>query len=112
MHIQLLITILFSYCIICIGDTNSLERLARSYKVDDVAKFLTEIGLPEYVEAFREEEISGDVLLKADSEMLDALSVSSLEHQMKITQRFLQKLKGSTGMGMYVCMFCMHGYRM
>ena len=78
--------------------------MARKYQVDDIADFLTEIEFPEYIEAFKEEDISGDVLLKADSDSLTELGVTSLDHQKKITLKFLQKLRGNTGIGK------LHGY--
>ena len=86
--------------LIYVVDSDNLETLARRYQVDDVAGFLTEIGLPQYSETFRRKEISGDVLLKASPVVLSALSVKSLEHQTKITQQFVEKLKGSTMKGM------------
>ena len=82
--------------------------MASTYQVDDVANFLTEMGLPAYSEEFRKHEISGDMLLKADSEMLIDLGVTSPRHQLMITQHFLQKLKGISGIGVYILwLLCM-----
>ena len=60
-----------------------------------MADFLTKIQLPQYVESFRTSEISGELLLEADPEILEELGVTSPLHQMKIMQLFRRELEGS-----------------
>ena len=62
---------------------------------DDVAHFLTNIGLPQYADEFKDNQIDGELLLKADSDVLSELGVESLLHQMKIMQLFPRELLGT-----------------
>ncbi len=79
------------------SSTVSPESLARRLSPNDVAAFLTKIQLPQYVESFRSSEISGELLLEADPEILEELGVASPVHQMKIMQLFRRELEGSVG---------------
>lgn len=72
-----------------------MESLARRLSPDDVADFLTKIQLPQYAETFRSSEISGELLLEADSDDLEELGVRSHLHKMKIMQLFRRELEGS-----------------
>lgn len=78
----------------------SLEDLARNYSCDDVAKFLSKIELSEYIETFKEIEVSGDVLLgivlDSDVDGLEELQMKKSLHQMKIKQLFPRELKRCT----------------
>ena len=49
-----------------------------------VGQFLEEIGLGHHVAKFTEEDISGDMLLEADQEMLEELGVTSAIERLKI----------------------------
>ena len=51
--------------------------------------------MSEYVEEFKDGDISGEVLLYADSEVLEELGVDSALHQMKIMQLFHRELLGT-----------------
>lgn len=73
-----------------------LPSLARKFTVADVADFLAKIKMSQYVESFKNEEISGDTLLEGDPEMFEELKVTSHLHQMKIAHLFRKELKGST----------------
>lgn len=77
----------------CAG--SSLPLLARRITPDGVADFLTRIGLPQHAETFKASDISGELLLEADSEILLELGVSSPLDQMKIMQLFRRELQGS-----------------
>lgn len=71
-----------------------MESLARKLTTDDIAEFLTAIGLPQYAESFKNEDVTGDELLAADIETLVALGVTDSLHQMEIKQKFRRKLQG------------------
>lgn len=75
-------------------DVSSLEEVARRLTPDDVADFLTRINLPQYSDIFKESEISGDLLLEADVDILKELTVESPLHQMLIMELFRRELKG------------------
>lgn len=72
-----------------------MEGLARRLTVDDIAEFLTKIKLPQYTQRFRDSDITGELLLEADPEILAELGVASPLHQMKIMQLFRRELQGS-----------------
>ncbi len=61
-----------------------------------MADFLVKIGLSDYAEAFKDADISGDVLIDADPDMLVELGVESALDQMKIMQLFERELLGAT----------------
>lgn len=50
--------------------------------------------MPQYAETFKSSDISGEVLLEADSEFFIELGITSPLHQMKITQLFPRELRG------------------
>lgn len=60
--------------------------------MEDVRAFLTETGLGKYADAFREAEISGEVLLEADEEMLRELGVESALDRLRIPLLFKRRL--------------------
>lgn len=66
----------------------------KKFSANDVAEFLNEIELSQYAERFKAEEVSGEVLLEADHDLLAELGVSDSLHQVEIIQKFRQKLKG------------------
>ena len=49
-----------------------------------MGQFLEEIGLGHHVAVFTEKDISGDILLKPDQEMLEELGVTSALEGLKI----------------------------
>lgn len=79
-----------------IPEETNLPLLARKFTFDDVIDFLTKMELSQYSETFKDNEIGGDTLLEADSEMLDELGVTSHLHQMKIMHLFKKELQGAT----------------
>ncbi len=87
---------LFYYTVFSTDTSIDLPAVASDKSADEVANFLDKIGLSEYAETFKDADISGEVLLDADSEMLSELSVSSSLHQMRIMQLFNRELLGAT----------------
>ena len=83
-----MISILF--IIKCIGDTTSCE-----FTPDAVAEFLIKVDLPQYTEAFKASNISGEVLLEASPADLTKLGVTSSLHQMIIVQLFRREVQGT-----------------
>lgn len=77
-----------------LADVSSLELAAHRLTPDDVADFLCRINLPKYSEVFKESEISGELLLEADVDILKELGVESPLHQMLIMELFRRELKG------------------
>ena len=75
-------------------DVSSLEEAARRMSPDDVASFLVRINLSQYSEFFKESDISGELLLEADVDILKELGVESPLHQMLIMELFRRELKG------------------
>lgn len=61
---------------------------------DDIANFLDKIGLSQYSDTIKDEDISGDVLLDI-LEDLSQIGVDSPLHQMKIMQLFPRELLGT-----------------
>lgn len=92
---------LFSLCISdntpTLAEEGSLskEGIALQMSPSDVADFLTRIQLPQYAQTFKKQEISGELLLAADTEILSELGVTSPLHQMKILHLFQRELEGS-----------------
>lgn len=72
-----------------------LPSLARKFTTDNVVDFLTKMELSQYAESSKENDISGDTLLEADSEVLEELGVTSCLHQMKIMHLFRKELQGA-----------------
>lgn len=73
--------------------------MASQYSSSDIANFLSEIELSQYAEDFKNENITGDVLLTADPETLADWGVASPLHQLVITQQFRKKLQTSYAEG-------------
>ncbi len=73
-----------------------LQTLAGNFDADRVADVLDSMEFSNYAETFRNEDITGEVLLNADSEMFSELGVKSALHQMKISQLFIRELHGTT----------------
>ncbi len=69
-----------------------LEELARGYTFEAVSKFLLNNNLSQYSEMFLTEEISGDVLYSANSELLLELGVAKALDRMKIMVLFRRVL--------------------
>lgn len=61
-----------------------------------MADFLTRIQLPQYADNFLHSEISGEVLLEADADVLNELGMTSPLHQMKVVELFRRELQGKT----------------
>ena len=89
-----LVSLMFPHCY-AESSEHSVESLARKLTPDNVADFLTKIGLPQYAESFKTSCISGELLLEADPDVLTELGVTSPLHQMKIMQLFRRELAGS-----------------
>ena len=65
-------------------DTQTLEQSAQDCTPERVGQFLGEIGLGHHVPTFIEQDVSGDMLLEADQEMLEELGVTSAINRLKI----------------------------
>ncbi len=71
-----------------------INVLAASKSVDDVIDFLSQINRKEYISSFRENDINGVMLLEADKELLEALTVENPLHQVQILELFKRYLTG------------------
>ena len=69
---------------------------SQTYTTEDIAAFLKKIHLPQYIQAFKEEDITGDVLQTLKPKDLSELNVTNPLHQMKIKYLFLRELQGGT----------------
>ena len=67
-----------------LANTQTLEQCAEDYTPELVGQFLEEIGLGHHVATFIEEDISGDMLLEPEEEMLEELEVTSPIERLKI----------------------------
>ena len=65
-------------------DTQTLEQSAQDCIPERVGRFLEGIGLGHHVAKFTEQDISGEMLLEADQEMLKELGVTSAIERLKI----------------------------
>ena len=65
-------------------DTQTLEQSAQDCTPERVGQFLEGIGLGHHVAKFTEEDISGEMLLEADQEMLEELGVTNAIERLKI----------------------------
>lgn len=90
-------TCVINFCGFLAGSSQKVDMplLAEKFTTDDVVEFLTKIEMSQYAESFQEEEISGDILLEADCDMLEELKVTSRLHQMKIMHLFRKQLLSS-----------------
>lgn len=69
--------------------------MAESYSPQQVQDFLTSIGMGEYIPAFKELDISGDVLLMSgQGRGLEELGVKNPLHRLKISILFRRQLEG------------------
>ena len=68
---------------------------ARIYSPEDVGDFLSSIRLDKYRKVFISNEVSGDILLEADSELLTELGVSSSLDCVRIMTLFPRRLQGA-----------------
>ena len=85
------------YCyIMCSSftDNESIEEKARKVTVHGIADFLVSIKLDKYIPAFKEYDISGDVLVAIKSTELSELGVESALDKVKILVGFRRYLKG------------------
>ncbi len=69
-----------------------LKKAAEAVKVEDVAKFLIELGLGKHVALFKENDIDGVLLLELSVDHLDELGVKSGFECRKIWKRFRQHM--------------------
>ena len=65
-------------------DTQTLEQKAQNYTPELVGQFLKEIGLDHHVAAFIEQDVTGDMLLEPEEDMLEELEVTSPIERLKI----------------------------
>ena len=68
-------------------DTTALEQRAQEYTPQHVGQFLEGIGLSHHVATFIEQDVSGEMLLEPDQEMLEELGVTSATERLKIKVR-------------------------
>ena len=73
---------LFPYHLVL--DTQTLEQRAQDWTPEQVGQFLEGIGLGHHVATFIEQDVSGDMLLELDQEMLEELGVTSAIERLKI----------------------------
>ena len=65
-------------------DTLTLEQSAQDCTPEYVSQFLEGIGLGHHMAKFTEEDISGDMLLDPDQDMLEELGVTSAIERLRI----------------------------
>ncbi|XP_065828093.1 uncharacterized protein [Oscarella lobularis] len=70
------------------------------WTVDDVCSFLDDIGMKQYVEKFRSEEIDGGLLQELDQDGLKELDVSSGLHRSKILKKIKETRKSGGTAGL------------
>ena len=68
-------------------DTQTLEQSAQNYTPEQVGQFLEGIGLSHHVATFIEQDVSGEMLLEANQEVLEELGVASAIERHKIKVR-------------------------
>ena len=70
------------------------KRRAEAYSPQQVLDFLTSIGLEEYIPAFKECDISGEILLQAGhGKALEDIGVTNALHRLKISILFRRQLE-------------------
>ena len=69
-----------------------MERHAGLYDVPDIAAFLHDLGMDEYMAVFEEEEVTGMDLLRMPDRALKELNVNSPLHRLKIKILFKRRL--------------------
>ena len=67
-----------------VANTQTLEQCAEDYTPELVGQFLEGIGLGHHVATFVERDVSGDMLLEPEEEMLEELEVTSPIEKLKI----------------------------
>ena len=72
----------------------SIEEKARKVSVKDVSAFLASNKLDKYIQAFEENEVSGDILLDLNSSGLSELGVESALDKLRILVGFRRYLEG------------------
>ena len=65
-------------------NTQTLEQSAQDCTPEHVGQFLGEIGLGHHVATFIEQDVSGEMLLEANQEILEELGVTSAIERLKI----------------------------
>ena len=65
-------------------DTQTLEQSAQNCTPEHVGQFLEGIGLDHHVATFIEQDVSGEMLLEANQEVLEELGVTSAIERVKI----------------------------
>ena len=65
-------------------DTQTLEQSAQNCTHEQVGQFLEGIGLSHHVATFIEQDVSGEMLLEANQEVLEELGVTSAIERLKI----------------------------
>lgn len=73
----------------------SVQEKARKISLEDVASFLASIKLDKYIAAFKENDISGDVLISAKPGDLSELGVKSALDKLKILVGFKRHVEGT-----------------
>ena len=71
------------------------KEVAKNCTVDNVLDFLHNIGMDQYIQAFRNEEIDGTLLVTAGEEVLKELGISSHFHRFKIQFLFKRTLQST-----------------
>ena len=74
----------------------STRHRATALTPDQVAEFIKSIGLEQYVENFREADMSGGMLLEASDGDLEEIGVESRLHRVKIITLFKRLAFGRT----------------
>ena len=64
-----------------------VSEVVKSWTVEQVSKWLKDIGLEKYVKRFEEEEIDGAQLAYIDKDCLEELGVNSALHRNKIISK-------------------------
>ncbi len=75
-----------------------MEQRAATYKTVDVVKFLQRIGLGQHAAVFRDNDITGDMLVAegAGDAFFSELGIASALDKLKITVLFKRELRGAS----------------
>ena len=65
-----------------------LEKMANTLTVDDIAEFLKNIKLGQYVQLFTDDDVDGRLLLQLTDDGLKDLGVDNSFHRCKIISKF------------------------
>ena len=88
----------YRHCLVSIGVV-SLEQEARQYTPERVGEFLASNDMERYAQDFVNGDISGEILLEADNEVLTELGVTSAVDRLRIQVLFKRTLR--TGLAKY-----------